>query len=285
MVESTARERLHHALEGDAGRAGVTAALDTLISSLIIANVFAVVLESFDVLALRYGAFFRWFELVSVIAFTIEYLLRVSVADLRYPESRPLLAAVRYIVSPVAIIDLAAILPFYLPLLIPLDLRALRIVRLAGVMRKLRLNRYTSAITTMRTVIVKRREELGITFFLTGLTIVAAATLMYYVESPHQPEAFSNILTSIWWAVATLTTVGYGDIYPITPLGRVLAGIVAISGIGLVALPTGILGSSFLEEYNANRIRTSDRNRRYRRRQPRTTRGMAGKRRRRMEHS
>ncbi len=277
MAEMTRREKVHEMLDGG-GRAVNSAALETIIGSLIIANVVAVVLESFDPLALRYGAFFRWFELLSVTLFTIEYLLRLSVSDLRYPESPPFLAAIRYIVSPLAIVDLAAILPFYLPLLIPLDLRALRILRLARVMRMLKLNRYTSAIGTMRTVIIKRRDELGITFFLTALTIVSAATLMYYVESPLQPEAFTNIVTSIWWAVATLTTVGYGDIYPITPLGRVLAGIVAISGIGLVALPTGILGSSFLEEYNAKRIRAADRNRRYRRREPKATRGTCRKR-------
>lgn len=271
------REKLLDLLEGDVTASGASNIIHSAISTLIVLNVLAVVLESFDSLKASWNTYFTLFEYLSVAIFSVEYLLRLSVSDLHYPHlSRPL-AFVRYIVSPIALIDLAAILPFYLPLLITLDLRALRIFRLTRLMRMLKIGRYTSALSTMRKVIVKRREELAITFFLTGLTVIFAATLMYYIESPHQPEAFNNILSAIWWAVATLTTVGYGDIFPVTAMGRVLAGVIALSGIGLVALPTGILGSSFLDELHAHRTRGEDRGAHFHKRVPKVATWKGGR--------
>ncbi len=153
-----------------------------------------------------------------------------------------------------AIIDLMAILPFYLPFIIKIDLRSLRILRLVRLLRILKLNRYTKSMKVLGRVIKRKKEELIVTVFITGILMLLAASIMFYIENETQPEAFPNIIASFWWAIATLTTVGYGDIYPVTFLGKFLAGIIAFLGIGLVALPTGIISSGFIEEVESRKI-------------------------------
>ncbi len=152
-----------------------------------------------------------------------------------------------------ALIDLAAILPFYLPMIINLDLRFLRILRLTRIFRILKINRYTESLEMIKVVLYKKKEELGVTTFVTFLLLLFSSSLMYYIETEAQPEAFPNIIASFWWGVATLTTVGYGDVYPITVIGKILSGIIALLGIGLVALPTGIISSGFMDEMNQKR--------------------------------
>ena len=145
-----------------------------------------------------------------------------------------------------AVIDLLAILPFYLPMFIPIDLRFLRMLRLTRVLRVFKLNRYSKALNSISGVMRNKKDELLTTVFLMTFIIVISSTLIYYIEHEYQPEAFPNIVESFWWAIATLTTVGYGDVFPITGLGKVLASVIALSGIGLVALPTGIISSGFM---------------------------------------
>lgn len=154
-----------------------------------------------------------------------------------------------------ALIDLAAILPFYLPMVFSIDLRFLRMLRLFRIMRVFKLNRYNSAMETIGNVFKNEKEKLFHTIFIMVILIVFASSLMYYVENPAQPDKFPNIVASIWWAVATLTTVGYGDVYPITALGKFLSGIIAIFGIGIVALPTGIISSGFMSEVESKEKR------------------------------
>ena len=140
-----------------------------------------------------------------------------------------------------------SILPFYLPLFVPIDMQIVRVLRLARLLRLLKLARYTSSVATTIAVIRQRSHELMVAVFLTSLLLIVASTLMYYLESKVQPEAFPNIVASLWWAVATLTTIGYGDVFPVTSMGRLLSGIIAVLGIGLVALPTAIISSGFIE--------------------------------------
>jgi len=154
----------------------------------------------------------------------------------------------KFAFSFMALIDLFAILPFYLPMILPIDLRFLRMVRITRLMRVLKINRYSKALTTIFRVISRKKEELLATVFVMGFVIMISATLMYYFENEIQPEVFPNIVSSLWWAIATLTTVGYGDVYPVTFIGKVLASVIAVSGIGLVALPTGIISSGFVDE-------------------------------------
>ena len=147
-----------------------------------------------------------------------------------------------------AVIDLLAILPFYIPMLIPIDLRFLRVLRLTKILRILKLNRYSKSLQLLGKILKNKRADLLVTVFVTTILIIFASSLMYYIENPAQPEQFPNIVASFWWAITTLTTVGYGDLYPITILGKILSGVIALLGIGLVALPTGIISSGFIEE-------------------------------------
>ena len=158
----------------------------------------------------------------------------------------------RFVVTPMAIIDLLAILPFYLYFL-PVDLRFVRAFRLVRVVRIAKVARYIAALTLFSKVLRNKREELILTSVAALVVIVVASCLMHFAESEIQPQAFPDIPRTMWWAVATLTTVGYGDVYPVTDLGKVLAAVVALAGIGLVALPTGILGSGFVEEIEKRR--------------------------------
>ena len=241
------RRRTYEVLEKAAEGDRLSQAVDVAIIAVILANMAAVVLESFEGLHDRYPGWFFALELVSVMLFTVELVLRLWTCDLLRPGRSWPGAVVRFLVSPIGLIDLLAILPFYLPLLIPVDLRVVRILRLVRFLRLLKLTRYTRSVTTMAAVVRERRHELLVAVFLTALLLMVASTLMYYLESKVQPEAFPNIVASLWWAVATLTTIGYGDVFPITGLGRLLSGVIAVLGIGLVALPTAIISSGFVE--------------------------------------
>lgn len=219
---------------------------DGIIITLIIVNVILVIAQTFSLPAAVETVFY-YIELVSVIIFTIEYVLRVWTSDLMRPEIRPLKARLRYIFSFMAIIDILSILPFYLPFLLPIDLRVLRILRVLRLFRVFKFNRYTTALSVIATVFKRKKSQLLSSIFVVLLLMVIAAVLMYNVESTAQPEAFSNAFSSLWWAVATLTTVGYGDIYPVTALGKLLSAVIALLGIGLVAVPTGIISAGFTE--------------------------------------
>jgi voltage-gated potassium channel len=221
---------------------------DYFIIALIFLNITAIIVESFEGYCDTYSDYLRLFEIFSIFVFSIEYLLRLWTSNFKF-DNKPIL---RYIFTPMAIIDLLAILPFYLPILIPFDLRFVRVLRVLRMLRVFKLNRYSNALVIINKVIKEKKEELIVTVFITFLLLLMASTLMFYIEHDVQPKAFPNIISSFWWAIATLTTVGYGDVYPITGWGRLLSGIIAILGIGLVALPTGIISSGFMNEISIN---------------------------------
>ena len=221
---------------------------DYFISGLIIANVIAIILESFDALYTNFNTFFRIFEIFSVIVFSIEYILRIWVADRLHPGLSKTKARMRYIFSAMGLIDLLAIVPFYLPFLVTIDLRFVRILRLLRLFRIFKLAHYSSSLRLLGKVISAKKQELLVTVFATFIVILITASLMYEIEHQVQPDQFPNIFATFWWAVATLTTIGYGDVYPVTGWGQFLAAVTALFGIGLVAIPTGILSSGFVEE-------------------------------------
>jgi len=220
---------------------------DVFIVLLIALNVLALVLETVHWCQVRWHVFFDVFEFVSVMIFSVEYLLRLwtCVTSRRYTS--PVSGRLKFALTPMALVDLLAILPFYLPF-IGVDMRFIRAVRLVRLFRVAKLGRYSKALRTMGRVVAAKKEELGVTVFVLLLLLLVASCMVYYAEHEVQPEAFSSIPQSMWWGVATLTTVGYGDVYPVTPIGKAIAAIVAILGIGMFALPTGILGAGFLEE-------------------------------------
>ncbi|MFN3232612.1 MAG: cyclic nucleotide-gated ion channel [Alphaproteobacteria bacterium] len=213
--------------------------------TLILLNVVAVICETVDPLYRRYESWFWTFEVLTVIVFSIEYAVRVwvSVDNIHYPRNRPIRARLRYMVSPYALIDLAAILPFFLSLYV--DLRVLRVFRL---LRLLKLIRYSPALNTLANVIYsERRALLGAGVIMLGL-IVFSAAIIFYIERGHNETAFSSIPQSMWWSLATLTTVGYGDMIPMTAAGKVFGGVLMIFGLAMYALPVGIIASGFASE-------------------------------------
>ena len=219
---------------------------DYFIVILISLNVVSVFIETFD-LSVYLNNFLRKFEIFSIIIFTIEYILRLWTSTLLYPDKNSFVARIKYIFSLMAIIDLVSILPFYLPFFFSVDLRVLRALRLFRLLRILKVNRYTHAMQKVLFVIKNKSTELISSIFVIFILMLISSVLMYSVESPVQPEVFKNGFSGLWWAVATFTTVGYGDIYPITSVGRFLSAIIALLGIGLVAVPTGIITSGFME--------------------------------------
>ncbi len=159
-------------------------------------------------------------------------------------------------VSPLALVDLIAVLPFYLPALLGnVDLRFIRILRLIRLVRVMKLGHYSKSLTHVSHVIKKKRSELAASLFILAILLLFSSTVMYYVEHESQPQAFRSIPAAFWWGIETLTTVGYGDVAPITPLGKVCAAIIAILGIGLFGLPTALIATGFMEEVQHKRDR------------------------------
>jgi voltage-gated potassium channel len=223
---------------------------------LIIANVVAVVVESVDSVSQQYAGFFYWFEVASLAIFSIEYLLRLWVAPLdpRYPGW--LRGRLKYALSPMALIDLAAIAPAFLPLFFAMDLRIVRALRIFRMFRLLKMSRYVESLNTLDDVVRSKKEELLVTTIMIATLLLFSASLMYLVENEAQPDKFPDIPSALWWGIATLTTVGYGDVFPITPIGKLLGGAIAFLGIGIFALPTGILASGFAEEIQKTKKKT-----------------------------
>ncbi len=220
---------------------------DIFIMSLISLNVIAVILATDHKLSLKYGSFFHLFEIISVIIFSIEYILRIWSCSVNPKYNRSFYGRIRFALTPLALVDLFAILPFYLPILLPMDLRFIRIVRLIRLFRLFKLGRYSDALKLIALVAKNKKEELLTTLFIVFLLLVISSSLLYYSEYEAQPEVFSSIPQAMWWGIATLTTVGYGDVYPITPVGKFLGAIICLLGIGLFAMPTGIISAGFIE--------------------------------------
>ncbi len=242
------KQRLFQILE--AGHPGdrLSQVFDGSMVVLILANVAAVVAATVAPLAARYEREFLAFEVFSVAIFTLEYLGRLWVATEHPSLARhgPVKGRLRYACGPFAVIDLLAIQPFYLMLLMPgLDLRVLRIFRLV---RLLKLARYSPALATLWRVLVDERRALAAALIIMLGLLTLSATVMYHVEREVQPEAFGSIPAAMWWAVATLTTVGYGDVTPVTELGRTIGGLVMLFGLAMFALPIAIVASGFSSE-------------------------------------
>ncbi|MBQ8088512.1 MAG: ion transporter [Clostridia bacterium] len=217
-------------------------AFDLTIMALIVLSVTAIVLQSFENLALRFANWFTAFECVTVAVFTLEYAARIWTADLLYPNAEH--PRLKYILSPMALVDLCAILPFYLPFL-GFDMRFLRLVRLFRLLRMFKLGRYSEALQTVVAVMKESASQLIISILMCLFIMLSSAIIMYTVENPVQPEQFPNVIASLWWAICTLTTVGYGDVYPVTAIGRLFASIISLVGIGIIAIPTGIIAAGF----------------------------------------
>jgi voltage-gated potassium channel len=237
------REIVDVAKPGDS----LSKAFDIFIVTLIGLNVVALILESVKNIHAFAPRLFSAFEFASVIIFSLEYVARVW-SSVEIPiYQKPLSGRLRFILTPLALVDLLAILPFYLPFT-GIDLRFLRIMRMMRIFRVAKLGRYSQSLQMLQRVMVAKKEQLVCSLFILLLLVIVAASMLYYAENSSQPEIFSSIPAAMWWAISTLTTVGYGDVYPVTGLGKLMASIIAVLGIGMFALPTGILGAGFVEE-------------------------------------
>ncbi|MDD4857399.1 MAG: ion transporter [Candidatus Krumholzibacteria bacterium] len=241
------RNALYNALETPSDRPA-NRIIDVFLVALIASNVVVVTLHTVSSLAVGYASFFKYFEMLSVAIFTVEYVLRMWICTINDSYRHPVLGRIKYFFSPFAIIDLIAIAPFYLPMLIPVDLLFLRGLRLMRLLRLLKLGRYSEAIRMMGSILKSKKEEITIAITMSLILLLIASGLMYYIESSAQPAVFSSIPAAMWWGVMTMTTVGYGDVYPITPAGKVLAGVIALLGISLFILPAGIIAAGYAVE-------------------------------------
>ncbi len=242
------RKGLFEILEKDDGDNRLSRRFDLFIMIMIFLNMIAVIMETVASVYIKYEDFFEWFEIISVVVFTLEYVGRIWTCTLIERYHHPIKGRIQFILSPIGLIDLLAILPFYLPFIMSIDGRILRLLRLFRLVRIFKMGRYSTAFKMIANVLNRRKEELLVTLTIVLLVLVLASSLMYYVEHEVQPDAFSSIPATMWWGVATLTTVGYGDVYPITSIGRVLGAFIAIMGVGIFALPAGIIASGFEAE-------------------------------------
>ena len=243
------KERVYHYIEPNYEPGRI---VDIVIITIILLNIVALILETVKPIYNLHHNAFRLFETFSLTLFSIEYLVRLWVITAESKYSRPIAGRVRFIFSPLALVDLLAILPFFLPIF-GVDMRFIRVVRILRIFRVVKLARYSRALRLLGQVVIERKEELISIFFVLLTLLVVSSSLMYFAEHDDQPDVFPNIPATMWWSVVTLTTVGYGDTYPVTAIGQTIAAIIAILGIGMFALPAGILGAGFVDALESRR--------------------------------
>ncbi len=228
--------------------------VDLALIFLIFANVLIVILETEPLLGDEWSDSLWKFEVFSVVVFTVEYFLRLwsCVDRTGQPQRSPAQSRLRWVFSPLGLIDLLAILPFYIFLLLPgtaESMLMLRIFRGLRLLRIFKLTRYSPALKILRAVLIREANSLMVVAFVMLVILLMASWGVYLIERTAQPEHFGSLPRSLWWAVVTITTVGYGDVVPVTPLGKFFSGVVSLVGIGMAALPAGILASGFATEF------------------------------------
>lgn len=246
------RLKIYRLLDGSELASRKARIINLFLIWLIVLNVAAATLESsFAVSAASARAFFA-FEVLSVLIFSIEYALRVwtCVENPLYENLSARRARFKYIRSPLALIDLLAVAPFYLAMFVPIDLRYLRLFRL---LRLLKLSHHMRGLDIFGAVLKSEARTLAAAVFTMLILVFIAASMMFSLEHEAQPEQFGSVFQSIWWAVVTMTTVGYGDVTPITLPGRIIGIVIMLLGVGTVALPAGMLAARFSEELQARK--------------------------------
>ena len=246
------RRRVNALLDHDLPPSRASRAVGLIIGALIVINVGSVILESVEPIRVGYEPILWWIEQIATVVFAAEYLLRLWSAVDRVNDRfrHPLWGRLAYASRFFSIIDLVAILPGILGVLGAGDLRVLRLMRL---LRMLKLSRHSTTFSLLWSVFREEASAIGAVLFILLLTLIMSGSLMYMIEGEAQPTVFSSIPAAMWWAIETLTTVGYGDVVPVTPLGRIVGGLVSIVGIGTLALFSGILTVSFMEQLRLRR--------------------------------
>jgi voltage-gated potassium channel len=239
-------KRLYLTLEPSERGGTIEKIFEIFLIAIIVANILAIVLETEVEFRQDYDQYFTILEVVSLIFFSLEYIARVYSIVENPKFSHPVKGRLRYLTTPLAVIDLLAVVPFYIKYS-TVSLTFLRIFRIMALFRVFKIARYMHALKLFKHVLKDRKEQLVLSVIFILFVLVIISFVMFYAEHDAQPEKFSSIPATMWWGIATLTTVGYGDMVPITALGKTLGGIFAIAGVGLLALPAGILSSGFFE--------------------------------------
>ena len=222
---------------------------DILSTALLILNLVVSFAMTFEDFYKAHHAVLHWIEAFTVFFFAVDYFLRLYTADRLYPNKPKGEACLAYMFSGYGIIDLLSFLPYYLPVFFPAGAAVFRMFRVVRIFRLFRINAYYDSLGIIGKVITGKKTQLMASLFIIMLLILASSLCMYSVEHDAQPDVFKNAFSGMWWATSTLLTVGYGDIYPITTMGKVLGIIITFLGVGMVAIPTGIISAGFVEEY------------------------------------
>ena len=223
---------------------------DVISTAMLLINLFGAFAGTFDPIELQYSDLLHEIEAVTVAFFALDYVLRMYTAPCLYPDETGLRPYLRYALSGAGIIDLLSFLPYYLPMFFPAGAVAFRLIRVARILRLFRINAYYDSLNVITDVIVGKSQQLLSSVFIIFVLMLASSLAMYSIEHEAQPEVFRNAFSGIWWAVSTLLTVGYGDIYPVTPLGKAFGILITFLGVGMVAIPTGIISAGFVEQYS-----------------------------------
>ena len=227
----------------------INRAYDIISTGALIANLVVSVMATFENLNAAYGTWFLLIEQVTVFFFGVDYVLRLITAPELHPNSPNVKARCQYAFSFTGIIDLLSFLPYYLPVFFPSGVAAFRMFRVVRILRLFRINTYYDSLNVITEVIVSKKQQLLSSVFIIATLILGSSLCMYSLEHEAQPDVFKNAFSGIWWSVSTMLTVGYGDIYPITPLGKFFSICITFLGVGMVAIPTGIISAGFVEQY------------------------------------
>lgn len=246
------RQKLYEVLEHGFDGSKLSKFMSGFIILLIVSNVIAIILESYQPIGQKYQTEFYWFNLFSVAVFTIEYIARIWVCIEAHDSdsSSPIQTRIKYMLSPVSLIDFLAIAPFYLSFVFNIDLRYLRMLRM---LRLLKLTHYFRGLRLFTDVIKKELPSIGAAMIIMIVLVILSASIIYSVEHKAQPEAFNSIPSAIWWSVVTMTTVGYGDVTPVTFMGKFISIFIMLLGVGIVALPAAMMAAKFGDELRARR--------------------------------
>jgi len=223
---------------------------DVISTAALLVNLVAAVANTFDDIHVSFGNLLNGIEAVTVAFFAVDYVLRVVTAKSLYPNYSEPLAVGRYVFSFSGIIDILSFLPYYLPVFFPAGAAVFRMFRVARILRLFRINAYYDSLNVITEVLISKKQQLASSIYIILILMMGSSLCMYSLEHEAQPEVFSNAFSGIWWSASTLLTVGYGDIYPVTTLGQFFGIVISFLGVGMVAIPTGIISAGFVEQYS-----------------------------------
>ena len=244
------RKRTAAIIEMGSAQDWVSRGYDILSGLMLLANLSASILYTFNSMALQYGSLLVAIEAITVAFFAVDYALRLWTAPEFFPKLSSFRSVWKYVFSLTGIVDLLSFLPYYLPIFFPTGAAVFRIFRVVRIFRLFQINAYYSAMNVITEVLRSRRQQLASSVFIILVLMLASSLCMYSLEHEAQPEVFSNAFSGIWWAVSTLLTVGYGDIYPITTAGKIVSIFITFLGVGMVAIPTGIISAGFVDQFS-----------------------------------